>query len=168
VLDLSRIESRALPIDPEDVSVAALFREVHEVLCSTADQRGTSLSVDAGDVRVHGDPLRLRQVLLNLVANALRHGRRDGRVEVVAGRSGSRAVIEVRDDGPGIPQPFLPHIFDPFTRAPDAHGADGADGYGLGLSLAHALVEAMDGTLEVRSTGPAGTVMAVDLPAPTP
>jgi PAS domain S-box-containing protein len=168
VLDLSRIESRALPIDPEDVSVAALFREVHEVLCSTADQRGTSLTVDAGDVRVHGDPLRLRQVLLNLVANALRHGRRDGRVEVVAGRSGSRAVIEVRDDGPGIPQPFLPHIFDPFTRAPDAHGADGADGYGLGLSLAHALVEAMDGTLEVRSTGPAGTVMAVDLPAPTP
>lgn len=166
VLDLSRIESRALPIAPEDVPVAALFREVYEVLRSTARQRGTSLATDAGDVQAHADPLRLRQVLLNLVANALWHGRRDGRVEIVARRSGSRAVIEVRDDGPGIPQPLLPSIFDPFSRASDKRGTDGADGYGLGLSLAHALVEAMDGTLEVRSTGPAGTVMELDLPAP--
>lgn len=168
VLDLSRIESGALPIEPKSVPVAELFHEVCEVLGSTAHQRGASLTTDAGDVRVRADPLRLRQVLLNLVGNALRHGRRDGRVEVLAGRSGSRAVIEVRDDGPGIPQPFLPHLFDPFSRAPNAPGSDGADGYGLGLSLAHALVGAMDGTLEVRSTGPAGTVMAVDLPACAP
>lgn len=167
VLELSRIESRALPIATENVAVTALFQEVVEVLCSTARQRGTSLATDAGDVDVRADPLRLRQVLLNLVGNALRHGHRDGRVELVARRSGSRTIIEVRDDGPGIPQPFLPYIFDPFSRPSDVPGTDGADGYGLGLSLAHALVEAMDGTVEVRSTGPDGTVMTVDLPAPT-
>ena len=166
VLDLSRIEAGGLPIELEDVSVAAVFREVHEVLCSTAHTRGTTLALDAGDLRVHADRLRLRQVLLNLVGNALRHGRRDGRVEVVAGRSGSRAVIEVRDDGPGIPQGFLPRIFDPFSRAPDTPSAEGADGYGLGLALSHALVDAMGGTLQVRATGPDGTVMAVDLPVP--
>lgn len=161
VLDLCRVESRALPIAAEDVPVAELFKEVCEVLRSTAHQRGASLTADAGDVTVHADPLRLRQVLLNLVGNALRHGHRGGRVEVLAARSGSRTVIEVRDDGPGIPQPFLPHLFDPVSRAPDTPGADG---YGLGLSLAHALVGAMDGTLAVRSTGPAGTIMSVDLP----
>ncbi len=168
VLDLSRIESRALPISTEDVAVTGLFSEVVEVLRSTARERGACLTADAGDVHVHADPLRMRQVLLNLVSNALRHGRCDGRVELVARRSGSRAVIEVRDDGPGIPPPFLPYLFDPFSRPSDVPGTDGADGYGLGLSLAHALVEAMDGTLEVRSTGPGGTVMAAVLPAPAP
>lgn len=168
VLDLSRIESQALPIEPDDVPVAALVGEVRGVLCSTARQRGTTLRTEVGDVRVHADRLRLRQVLLNLVANALRHGGRDGTVELVASRAGSRVRIEVRDDGPGIPDAFLPYIFDPFSRAPSTPGADGADGYGLGLSLAHALVAAMDGTLEVLSTGPQGTTMAVDLPASDP
>lgn len=166
VLDLSRIESHALPIEPDDVPVAVLFREVNGVLCSTARQQDTTLHTDAGDVRVHADPVRLRQVLLNLVANAVRHGGRGGTVDVVASSVGSRVLLEVRDDGPGIPDAFLPYLFDPFSRAPATPGADGADGYGLGLSLAHALVVAMDGTLEVRSTGPDGTVMVVDLPAP--
>jgi PAS domain S-box-containing protein len=170
VLDLSRIESRALRIQTEDVDLDALLDEVVEVLRSTAQRRDTSLSVDGGALLATADRVRLRQVLLNLVGNALRHGRRGGRVDVVARRHGAQVRIEVRDDGRGIPQQFLPHIFDPFTRPPARAGVDdtdGSDGYGLGLSLAKALVEAMDGSLEVRATGPDGTVMAVDLPAPT-
>lgn len=165
VLDLSRIESGALPIEPATVPVEAVLRDVQDVLRSTARQRGTCVTLDPADVHVRADPLRLRQVLLNLVGNALRHGRHGGEVAVVASGAGSRAVIDVRDDGPGIPRAFVPHVFDAFSRPPATPGTDGADGYGLGLSLAHALVQAMDGTLEVRSTGPEGTVMTVELPS---
>lgn len=161
VLELSRIESRALSIVPEVVAVSALLQEVCEVLGARIRERGMTMRVDGGGVRLHADPLRVRQVLLNLVGNAIRHGRDGGRIDVAAGRLGSRVAIEVRDDGPGIPRAFLPSLFVPFTRA---GSPEGGDGYGLGLSLAHGLVTAMDGTLEVGSTGPAGTTMRVELP----
>lgn len=170
VLDLSRIEAGALAIHPEDADLEAVLGEVHEVVAATARERGTAVATHAAGLRVHADPLRLRQVLLNLVANALQHGHRGGRVEVTASRAGARVAIAVHDDGPGIPRHLLPRLFTPYSRggATDRGVDDVVDGYGLGLSLTHALVEAMGGTLAVRSTGPQGTVVVVDLPTPTP
>lgn len=73
-------------------------------------------------------------------------------------------AVEVRDDGPGIPRPLLSRIFDPFARATNASRIDRAEGYGHGFPVARALGDSMDGTLDVRSTGPDGKAMAVDQP----
>jgi signal transduction histidine kinase len=107
------------------------------------------------------DPLRLREVLTNLVANALRHTPRGGRVLVgVGGRDGGKDRVEVRvaDNGAGISAEELPHIFDRFYK-----GA-GSSGSGLGLTIARGLVEAHGGTIRAESRSGAGTTIVVELP----
>jgi signal transduction histidine kinase len=104
------------------------------------------------------DPVRLREVLANLVGNAVRHTPAGGAVVVRSRVVDSRLEIRVIDSGPGIDPDVLPHVFDRFVK-----GA-GSPGSGLGLAIARYLVAAHDGTLEVEATGSAGTTFLVTLP----
>ncbi|MEZ5096162.1 MAG: GAF domain-containing sensor histidine kinase [Nocardioides sp.] len=172
VLDLSRLEANALPLHPEPVRLSQVVLEVLGLLSGRADQRGVTLDHDPVDDLVVADRRRLRQVLLNLVGNAIRHGQVGGRVEVEidAGPDDATLLVTVTDDGPGIPPDLVPRLFTPFARAepdPDA-GATSADpglddSVGLGLALAHGLATAMGGNLAVASSTPAGTTMQLCL-----
>ena len=105
------------------------------------------------------DSTRLQQVLWNLVSNAIKFTAANSRVTISAGRSGSRASIQVRDQGPGIPVADHDRIFEDFVQL-DAR----IDGIGLGLALSRRLVDAMGGTLTVRSRPGEGAAFVVSLP----
>jgi PAS domain S-box-containing protein len=177
VLDLSRIEAGALPLVVDDVALRAVVDEVLGLLSSQAVRRGVRLSEAVGDDVVRADRRRLRQVLLNLVGNSIRHGSAGGHVTVrshPAAGDGS-VVVSVDDDGPGIAPDFLPRVFTAFARATPSSvrdaSADATDeeSVGLGLGLAHGLMDAMGGELTVGSSSPSGTSMLIRIPrAPGP
>jgi two-component system sensor histidine kinase BaeS len=104
------------------------------------------------------DPVRIREVLSNLVANALRHTPGGGTVTIGGSASGDSVTLTVRDTGAGIDPALLPHVFDRFVK-----GA-GSRGSGLGLSIARGLVEAHRGSISVDSPAGGGTTFRVELP----
>jgi signal transduction histidine kinase len=180
VLDLSRLEANVLPVAAEPVDLGEVVDEAFGLLSAQAARRECRLVHDlgedlggeerGGDHRVLGDRRRLRQVLINLVANSVRHGRAGGRVEVTCrpAADGTSVLVTIDDDGPGIPLDLLPRIFTPYARAaPDDDAAEpSTESIGLGLALAHGLVRAMDGDLSVGRSGPDGTSMHLRLPRP--
>ena len=176
VLDLSRLEAGALPLVLEPVGVRDTVLEVFGLLTPEAARRQVELSHTVDDEVVCADRRRLRQVLLNLVGNSIRHGRVGGQVTVRSGPvnevDAGWVVVSVDDDGPGIAPDFLPRVFTAFARATPPTGDGRADrqdavdeeSVGLGLGLAHGLVSALGGELTVGSSSPAGTTMRLRLP----
>ena len=164
LLDIARIEAGELALSLESVSVDELVREAVNLTRPLADQHEVTISCDDDRARyVLADRHRLLQVLLNLLANAVKYNRRGGRVEVgFAGAGGDSVAIAVRDTGHGIAPDDLERLFAPFERL----GLDGGtvEGAGLGLTLAQRLVEAMDGTLAVESTPGVGSTFTIELP----
>jgi two-component system sensor histidine kinase BaeS len=162
-LALSEAGTLTLHREPTDPDVL-----IHEVVRSFAGAgavsgTGTSEVTVTADVPsdlpiIDVDPVRLREVLSNLVGNAVRHTSPGGTVVVRAGVLGDLLEIRVIDSGPGIDSDVLPHVFDRFVK-----GA-GSPGSGLGLAIARYLVAAHGGTLEVEATGSAGTTFLATLP----
>jgi signal transduction histidine kinase len=121
------------------------------------------VSVDARDLTADGDPERVHQVVANLLENAVRHTPRGGIVEVVARRSDRGVVIEVLDEGPGIPESEQTRVFERFYRADSARSSrDG--GSGLGLAIAQWIVELHGGDIRVERNEPHGCRMVVRIP----
>ncbi|WP_299049985.1 ATP-binding protein [uncultured Nocardioides sp.] len=168
VLDLSRLETHVLPLAIEPVRLADVVREAQALLTTKSATREFSLVEDVGPEVVLVDRRRLRQVLLNLLVNAIRHGRVGGRAVVRSSAEGPHDVrVTLTDDGPGIPAEVLPRLFTPFSRPATAAADDQAadESIGLGVGLAHGLMQAMGGELRVGATGPAGTTMLLRVPA---
>jgi PAS domain S-box-containing protein len=166
VLDIARIESGRLALSPEPVSVADIAQQVIDLVGPLAVPRHISVVAELGGARpyVRADLQRLNQVLLNLLGNAVKYNRDGGSVRVsVESRPAGRLAITVADTGPGIPAKMLPVIFEPFERL--GAEATSVEGTGLGLTVAKALAEAMDGTLGVRSEVGVGSTFWIDLPA---
>jgi signal transduction histidine kinase len=154
VLDMSRIEAGRLELRNEDFDVEELLDSAVLLFASRAEAKGLELSVLAEvglPFLLRGDPSRMRQVLLNLISNAIKFTE-DGHVRIRAGHQGGALVITVEDSGPGVSEDARSRIFDAFTQAEmgseRAHG-----GAGLGLTISRRLVEAMNGTLGLESTG---------------
>ncbi|MCX6462010.1 MAG: ATP-binding protein [Pseudonocardiales bacterium] len=165
VLDIAAVEAGALPVHLADVDLGRLVGEVLDLLGPLADERGVVLGGSpAGCVRA--DPRRLRQVLLNIVTNAVRYNHPGGSVVVTAATEGKEVVVAVADTGPGIPEHLVDRLFVPFDRL----GADTGPepGAGLGLVLARGLTEAMGGRLTVRSTPGRGTTVGIGLVGAVP
>jgi two-component system sensor histidine kinase BaeS len=148
---LSLAEAGALTLYREPADLSAIASEVVAGQRPMATAKGVTVET-GGDPRLVAsvDPLRLREVIANLVANALRHTPRGGRVMVSVHGSDAEAVIEVRDTGEGIPPADLERVFDRFQRDADTGGS------GLGLAIVRDLVAAHGGTVEARSTGTPG------------
>jgi len=122
------------------------------------------LSFEDGVSEIAGDPARLRQVLWNLLANAVKFTPPGGSIELRVTESASDVEITVSDSGPGIPLDFLPHVFEPFRQA-ESGPSRVAGGLGLGLSIVRQIVEAHGGTCGAQSDGPGrGATFSVRLP----
>lgn len=168
VLDISRIESGRMALSPESIETAAGVQEVFELLRPLAAQASVELAGGPPDSGVHvlADRQFLRQILINLVSNAIKYNRPGGEVRVVSAGVQGRVRLGVRDTGPGIDPQRLDRLFTPFERL----GADNSKtpGTGLGLALSRRLAEAMDGRLEVESTPGKGSIFWLELPAAEP
>lgn len=164
LLMLARADSGAdLAGKREPVSLGTLVLDVQQQAMRLARGSHEIVLDRADDAVVLGDRDRLKQLLLNLVANALRHTPPGTRVALGLAREDGAAVVTVADDGPGIPSEDLPNLFDRFYRVDKARSrAQG--GSGLGLAIVRSIAEAHGGTVSVASTLGAGTTFAVRLP----
>lgn len=164
VIDLSRLETGKFRVEAEVIDAAPLVRAVCEELALHAGQAGASLrhELPAGTLQVHADARRLRQCLHNLTSNAIKYGRPGGRIDVVLRAQDDDVLIEIRDEGPGLSEEQLQHLFEPFNRLGRESGE--APGSGLGLVLTRELAAAMGGRLEVLSSPGAGSCFTLRLP----
>lgn len=142
--------------------LADIARHVVSVLQSEVRQRGVALTAEyATEGLVSGDPSQLTQVLLNLVLNAMQASPRGALVHVRVTEASDATIVEIADQGKGIPPDVLPRVFEPFfTTRPR--------GSGLGLAVAHRIVTAHGGTITLAPGTPAGTVATLRLPRPVP
>ncbi len=163
LLDLSRSDAPGgLPLAREEVRLDALARELCEAWASLAAEKGLDLVCEApAPAPTLGDRGRLRELLENLVDNALKHTDPGGRVAVRVRVENGWVVLEVADTGRGIGPEHLPHVFERFYRADPARAGGGA---GLGLAIAKAVAEAHGGSIGVESTPRRGSLFRVRVP----
>lgn len=167
LLDIGALDGGRVQLDRDHSDLAEIGRRVVDDLSDQAASAGIALDV-GGDTRVMAevDGQRMRQVLDNLIQNALKFTPRGGRVEVVVRQLGPRAEIVVRDNGIGIPPEERERVFEKFYRTRRA--AQVARGTGLGLPIARSIVELHGGTLRAESDGRSGTVMRAEIPVEAP
>jgi signal transduction histidine kinase len=166
LLDLSRVGSGNLQLEPSPVDIEAEIAQTVALSGPLAAERSLTLDVEVagGPLYAHADGRRLKQILLNLISNAIKYNRPGGSITLGLVTDGDDAIrIDVRDTGAGMTQAQLQRLFAPFERL-DA-SLQGIEGNGLGLAVSRALAEAMGGTIAVASTPGAGSVFTVRLPA---
>ncbi|MGZ8740414.1 MAG: GAF domain-containing sensor histidine kinase [Gaiellaceae bacterium] len=162
VLDTSRIEAGTFSFTFSDVDLAELLRDVVAAADLAQDEVRVTAQVNGSLPRVRGDRNRLRQVVQNLVDNAVKYSPAGADVRVTAGTDNGHVRVAVSDDGPGIPLDDQKLIFDKFGRATVEGGTK--PGTGLGLFIARSIAEAHGGTLEVDSAPAHGSVFMLELP----
>jgi heavy metal sensor kinase len=171
---LTQLTDQLLTLSREDAGVgspararldlAALLKGLVEILQPLAQAKGVALCADLpGPLWVLGDEVRVRQVFLNLLDNALKYTPERGNVEVRAERRDGSVVVAIRDTGEGIPPEHLPRVFDRFYRVDRARNRE-RGGTGLGLSIARSIVVAHGGQIELESAPGRGTTCIVSLP----
>ncbi|MFD9964125.1 ATP-binding protein [Amycolatopsis sp. NPDC058986] len=168
LLDLSKIDAGTFKLDIEEFDLAELLADVaaEAEVMATATGRGVRFAVDVSPpgATAVADRERLYQVVVNLLENAARHGPAGGEVRAYAEKRGDEVIIEVRDQGPGIPAAERDRVFERFTRGERAGGG----GTGLGLAIARWVVDLHGGTIGVVDTPPGepeGGRIRVTLPA---
>jgi signal transduction histidine kinase len=166
LLALARLEGGGGALAYDTVSLERLFERAFARHQGTLDEAGVTLErrIAAGAETLVGDERRLEQVLQNLVANAVRHTPRGGRIALTASLIGGEVDIVVEDSGPGIPPEHLPHVFDRFYRVDSARDAR-SGGSGLGLSIVRAVVEQHGGRVSASNGASGGARFELRLPA---
>jgi signal transduction histidine kinase/CheY-like chemotaxis protein len=166
LLDVSRVASGKISLQRVPVDVADLVERCVQSHSSAASSRRISLSLNGGTKpwRLEGDPVRVEQVVNNLLTNSLKYTPPGGQVEVSIAAGDSRGEIRVEDNGVGIDPKILPRIFDLFTQA-DMTLDRSQGGMGIGLTLVRSLVQMHGGTVRAESPGPGqGSCFVVTLP----
>src|ERR671936_3215603 len=164
LLALARIQSDREILAQAPLDLRAVAREAAEGVEPLAARKGQTLEVELdGPLPTCGDQLKLHQALTNLLDNAITYTPEGGAIRLSARAARGRAVIAVRDTGPGIEAQHLPHLFDPFYRVDSARG-DGSGHTGLGLALASWIARGHGGHLAVESRIRVGTVFTLTLP----
>ena len=165
LLDTVRLLAGHLSLNLEDVKVDEIFRQAEATFRPSAAERNVHLEIvnPGPDTAVRADPVRVSQIVGNLLGNALKFVPEHGRVTVRAVHDGPQVLFEVEDSGPGIAPADIEHLFDKFWQARTGD----TRGIGLGLTIAKGLVEAQGGKIWVKSTLGAGSTFSFTLPAVT-
>jgi two-component system sensor histidine kinase BaeS len=153
-------EAGVLPLHREPTDLAVLADEVAASFRPTAEAAGVGLTTEVADdlPLLDVDPIRIREVTSNLVANALRYAPRDSAVRLSVREAGRSIELTVHDDGPGIAPELLPYVFDRFAKSSESRGS------GLGLAIAKGIVTAHGGAIEAQSAAGTGTTIHFTLP----
>ncbi|HLS15808.1 MAG TPA: HAMP domain-containing sensor histidine kinase [Beutenbergiaceae bacterium] len=177
LLDLSRLEAGAADLDLDDLLVRDFLEDAAEQARHATDDQGRHLRWEVlthpPDLRLRADAERLRQVLSNLLGNAIRHSPTEGTIQLTAGYDAATdaVVLDVIDEGEGIPEADRAKVFERFERgnAPDQRSGESTGGTGLGLAIARWAVSLHGGTIAVAdSAGPRGTTIRLRMPATGP
>lgn len=165
LLLLAQAESGNLPLAQERVDLELLMQEIHQQAKVLAEDRVDVILSGASSIKAVGDRDRLRQVLLNLISNALEHTPDGGSVELTLEDAEGWAKVSVTDTGKGIPEEELAHVFERFYRVDRARKRSGRGGAGLGLSIAYWIARSHGGRIDVESVLGRGTTFSLWLPA---
>jgi len=164
--EITRLESGKQELHQQDFIIQDLITEVFESLSIKADQKKSVCSIKKGcelPITVHADKEKIRQVLTNLVDNAIKYGNADGKVEAGIYKADEKNIlIEITDDGIGIAEEHLPRIFERFYRT-DYGRSRNIGGSGLGLAICKHIIEAHGGFIQVRSKQGVGTTFGFAL-----
>jgi len=162
LLDISKLESGVIKVEPVDFELAPLFDLMRRDFAGMAASRGIRLAVDSPLECAHSDPALVGQVLRNLLSNAIKYTH-SGSVELRCERRGSALHIEVRDTGVGIAPDQLEQIFDEFYQVGVSPNSS-RDGYGLGLSIVRRIARLLDLNVQVKSTPGKGSSFEFEMP----
>jgi signal transduction histidine kinase len=164
LLLLARSDSGAIALDRQPLDLGDVAFDAAGSLGRAAEARGVRVVVDPEPAMVEADPARVRQLVMILVDNAVRHSPTGGEVQVQVRAAGPVASIEVADQGPGLREEDMPHVFDRFWRAPGAPSG----GTGLGLAIAKWIVDRHGGRIGVSNRVGGGAAFRVELPSSMP
>jgi signal transduction histidine kinase len=167
LLDMSRMESGRAPIQKLSVTPEQLVLQASDVFRTAFQDRGVHLKIDlTPDVpSVLADPTRMQHVFANLLNNALKHTPPGGVVTISARRDGENVRFVVEDTGPGIPEEYLPHVFEEFFRVP---GQDQQHDTGLGLAIVKEIIGVHGGSIDAQSGPGKGARFVFTLKAAEP
>ncbi|WP_438444874.1 sensor histidine kinase [Gorillibacterium sp. sgz5001074] len=168
MLDLSAIETGTVTLERQSIRWSSLVETVLDTVIPRMEEKGISCRIGEPEdeiLKAYGDPERLKQVLFNLLDNAIRHTERGGTITVRSSRQEDRLTVQVADTGSGIPPEQLERIWERFYTE-DASRGSRRERSGLGLTITKQLIERMDGTITVASQPGSGTVFTVTLPMP--
>jgi heavy metal sensor kinase len=164
LLTISRLDAGEVKMDKSHLDLGELAASTAGEMKLLAEEKSVSVRIQAGlGVEVAGDRVRLQQVVVNLIDNSIKYTPAGGMIEVRVGREGQSAVLEVSDNGLGIPAHDLPHVFERFYRADKARSR-ASGGAGLGLSIVKAICAAHNGDIKVSSQEGKGSTFRVELP----
>ncbi len=164
LLNMTKLESGALTFEGVPFGMAEVVGRVVQRVQRRAGARELVISMFPDDLAAQGDPILTEQALANVVENAVRFAPNGGRIEISGRSEDGRVVLDITDEGPGVPQADLPRIFEKFYRS--SATSTNQQGTGLGLSITRGLVEAMGGAVVARARGDGrpGLVVSVILP----
>ena len=168
MLLLAQAESGKLPLSLKPVELDTILLEVFQQMQSVTGSRTRIHLEEIDQVQVIGDRDRIKQVLLNLVSNAIHYSHGGGDVYLALRKQENHAEIAVRDTGPGISEEDLPHIFERFYRGEKSRKRSQEGGFGLGLSIAYWIVKNHGGEIDVQSKLKEGSTFTIRLPYQPP
>jgi signal transduction histidine kinase len=169
LMTITRLDAGGERMALQPVDLPGLVKTTMDHMRLLAVEKGLTLECNCDDgVHIYADPLRIKQVIVNLVDNAIKYSQpsqveQRGHVDISVNASGSLAVLKVRDDGIGISRDALPRVFDRFFRADTSRSREGG-GAGLGLAIVKAIITAHDGTVSIVSMLGHGSTVTVELP----
>lgn len=174
LLDLAKMETGNIELHFRELDISAFLKRIHRKFAGVSKERGIAMSYDLPDEPLglcRADEDRLEQVLTNLLDNALRHTPSGSQIVIRASQQQVKGqcsvLIEVSDQGYGIPAEDLPYIFERFYKADKARTRGASGGTGLGLSIVKNIIEAHQGTVQVKSQPGQGTTFSIMLPCKT-
>jgi len=167
LLAISRLETGEAVINVTRFDLAKLVAATADQISLLADEKNITVQCQApAPVEIAGDRFRIQQVIVNLLDNAIKYTPPGGHISLNTSNSNGHAILEVSDDGPGIPAKSLPHVFDRFFRA-DSVRTHSVNGTGLGLSIVRSITQAHGGSVEAANRPESGCRITIRLPSTT-